>query len=65
MLLSPTFPADEFEKLKEQTINSLVLSRENPGTVAGKDLDVALYGDTPLGRYADAGERRSRSRSTT
>jgi zinc protease len=50
MLMSPTFPADEFEKLKQQTIESLVLSLDNPSNVAGQDMLVELYGDTPLGR---------------
>ena len=50
VLMSPTFPAEEFEKLKQQTIESLVLSLDNPGTVAGRDMVVALYGDSPLGR---------------
>ena len=52
ILRTPTFPADEFEKLKEQSINSLQLAQESPATVADNDLTAALYGDTPLGRYA-------------
>jgi zinc protease len=52
ILLTPTFPADEFAKLKEQSINSLVASQESPTTVARNDLTTALWGDTPLGRYA-------------
>jgi zinc protease len=50
VLLSPAFPADEFEKLKQQSIESLVLSLDSPSTVAGNDLDAALFGDSPLGR---------------
>ncbi|HZN64765.1 MAG TPA: pitrilysin family protein, partial [Tepidisphaeraceae bacterium] len=52
VLTSPTFPADEFRKLKEQAVNSLNLSRDNPRTVAGWDLYDALYGDSPLGAVA-------------
>ncbi|MEA2708648.1 MAG: zinc protease [Phycisphaerales bacterium] len=52
ILRTPTFPAEEFEKLKEQSVNSLQLAQESPGTVAGNDLTTALFGDTPLGRYA-------------
>ena len=52
ILRTPTFPADEFAKLKEQSINSLQVAQENAQTVAGNDLTSALYGDTPLGRYA-------------
>jgi zinc protease len=50
ILMTPTFPADEFEKLRQQTVESLVLALDNASTVAGNDMDEALYGDTPLGR---------------
>jgi zinc protease len=52
ILRTPTFPADEFAKLKEQSINSLQLAQENPATVAGNDLTTELFGDTPIGRYS-------------
>jgi zinc protease len=52
ILREPTFPADEFARLKEQRLNQLRLGRENPGVVAGQDLAAALFGDTPLGRHA-------------
>jgi len=52
ILREPTFPADEFARLKEQRLNQLRLGRENPGIVAGHDLDAALFGHTPLGRHA-------------
>ncbi len=48
----PTFPTSEFAKLKDQTLSELQLSQENPTTVAGEDLNAALWGDTPLGRHA-------------
>ena len=50
VLLQPEFPQEQFDKLKEQTINRLTLSREDPRSVAGMDLSLALYGDTVLGR---------------
>jgi zinc protease len=49
---SPTFPEAEFTKLKEQTVNELRLSQENPSAVAGNDLAAAVWGDSPLGRVA-------------
>ena len=55
VLLTPAFPTDEFEKLKQQTIESLVLSLDTPSVVAGEDLSAALYGDSPLGRSASPG----------
>jgi len=52
ILRRPDFPADEFDRRKEQLLNQLRLGQENPPSVAGHDLAAALYGDTPLGRYA-------------
>jgi zinc protease len=49
VLHEPALPAEEFEKLKVQTINSLTLALEQPATAAGRDLSYALYGDSPLG----------------
>ena len=49
-LRSPDFSPAEFEKLKQQSIESLVLNLDNPTTVAGEEMAAALYGDTPLGR---------------
>ena len=48
----PTFPAEEFARLKAQVVGELQLSQENPTTVAGQDLNAALYGTSPLGRSA-------------
>jgi zinc protease len=52
ILLQPTFSADEFAKLKEQTINGLLQTQESPTTVAMQELSTALYGTGPLGRHA-------------
>jgi zinc protease len=52
ILMQPTFPADEFAKLQNQSIGGLIGSLANPGTVAPRDLTQALYGDTPLGRLS-------------
>ena len=52
MLLSPTFPEDEFAKLKEQSLSTLSLNQESPDHVAGDELTTAMWGDTPIGRYA-------------
>jgi predicted Zn-dependent peptidase len=50
ILREPTFPADEFAKLKEQTVSNLALARENPGSVATNELNRVLFGSSPLGR---------------
>jgi zinc protease len=60
ILREPALPADEFAKLQEQTANELVLSQENPDTVASRDLRLAIYGaDSPLGRSATPQSVRS------
>ena len=50
VLRLPDFPQAQFDKLKEQTVNLLALSREHRRAVSGNDLTAALYGDSPLGR---------------
>jgi zinc protease len=53
MLLQPTLPEGEFEKLKQQTLGTLMQSLADPGTVAGRELNAAVYGEaTPQGRSA-------------
>ena len=50
ILMQPTFPADEFAKLQNQSIGGLIGSLADPKAVAPRDLIGTLYGDTPLGR---------------
>jgi len=50
ILHKPDFPADQFEKLKAQSINSLMAELASPTTVAEREVSRLLYGDTPLGR---------------
>jgi zinc protease len=53
MLLQPTLPEGEFDKLKQQTLGDLMQSLADPATVAGRELNAAVYGDsTPQGRAA-------------
>nr|MBA3273592.1 insulinase family protein [Chthoniobacterales bacterium] len=52
ILRTPTFPEDEFAKLKEQSINALQVDQQSPTWAANIKLTTALFGDTPLGRYA-------------
>ena len=51
MFREPTFDAGEFAKLKEQTLNRIELSEDNPQNVAAEDLNSAVWGDTPLGHH--------------
>ncbi len=50
VLLSPSFPADEFAKLQEETVNNLAVSLDTPTTVADQDMMRSLFGGSPLGR---------------
>jgi len=50
VLRSPRFDADEFARLKEQTLNDLRQKYESPESVASMELAGAIYGDSPLGR---------------
>jgi zinc protease len=52
VLLSPTFPPDEFDKVKELAISGLIAMEHSPGAVADRDLVRALFGGTPLGHPA-------------
>ena len=52
LLLEPTFPEDEFNRIKTQTLSGLKVSRESPTSVAEADLAEALYGESPAGRAA-------------
>lgn len=44
MLLNPVFPAEEFEKLKKQTLSGLASSKEDPEAIAGNVANVVRYG---------------------
>ncbi|HEV7300375.1 MAG TPA: pitrilysin family protein [Tepidisphaeraceae bacterium] len=52
MLTQPRLDADEFAKLKAQTLSGLQVEMESPSGVASRDLMQAIYGPTPLGRSA-------------
>jgi zinc protease len=44
MLFNPTFPTDEFEKLKKQTMSGLAEAKEDPEAIAGNVASVVRYG---------------------
>ncbi len=44
VLLAPTFPQDEFDKLKKQTISGIVSSKDDPNTIATNVGKVLAYG---------------------
>jgi zinc protease len=52
VLLTPTFPADEFAKLKDQSIAELTQSLAAPSVAADKRMITTLFGGSPLGHPA-------------
>jgi zinc protease len=49
---TPTFPADELEKLRKQTLASLAISERQPASKAEREFRKRLFGDHPYGRAA-------------
>lgn len=50
VVLHPSFPADEFEKLKQQGISSLRANEDDPGALMSNLYDARIYGlDHPFG----------------
>ena len=49
---TPTFPADELEKLRKQTLASLAISEREPSTKADREFRRRVFGPHPYGRTA-------------
>ncbi len=47
VILRPTFPAEEFDKLKTQNLSALSQAKEDPDQIASNVADVLRYGDHP------------------
>jgi len=56
----PTFPQDEFEKLKSQTIDAIASAKDDPDNVVGEYAFAFLYGDHPYARPVDGDEATNR-----
>ena len=52
VVLTPTFPPEEFEKLRKQVRTSLAISAAEPSFKAGRELRRRLYGNHPYARTA-------------
>jgi zinc protease len=52
VVLSPTFPEEEFGKLRKQVLTSLAVSSAEPEYVADKEFRRRLYGEHPYSRTA-------------
>jgi predicted Zn-dependent peptidase len=44
ILLMPSFPQEEFDKLKQQTVSGLAFSKDNPDAIAARVNNVVRYG---------------------
>jgi zinc protease len=52
VLLAPTFPADEWERLKTRAKAGLLQQRTQPGFLAGEMMNKVIYGTHPAGRIS-------------
>jgi zinc protease len=52
VVLEPTFPPDEFEKLRKQVLTGLAVSSQEPSYKAGREMRRRLYGAHPYARTA-------------
>jgi len=61
VLLTPTFPDEEFTKYKQQRRAGLIQQRSNPGFLASEMFNKALFGDHPEGRISTTAEALDRT----
>ncbi len=52
VILHPTFPAEEFSKLKSRTLQSMRQQRSQPNFLASEMNAKVIYGTHPAGRYS-------------
>jgi predicted Zn-dependent peptidase len=57
LLRTPTFPPDEFNKLKQQTVEAIAAEKDDAGSVLGTYARVFFYGSHPYGRPTEGDER--------
>ncbi len=57
VILHPSFPKDELEKLKQRNIGALGFQRSDPGFLGGEKMAQVLYGKHPGGRYSMSAEQ--------
>jgi len=59
LLARATFPADEFEKLRDQALAGLKENLADPANVAGRELSIAMWSPAPAGRVQTAQSLRA------
>ena len=52
VLLNPSFPADELERLKVRTRTGLIQQRTQPGFLSAERFSKVIFGDHPAGRVS-------------
>jgi len=60
VVLNPSFPADEFNKLKSRNISAIRLQRSNPGFLSQEMFQKVMYGSHPAARIALSAEQIQR-----
>ncbi|MBX3277488.1 MAG: insulinase family protein [Acidobacteria bacterium] len=60
VILNPTFPADEFNRLKMRGIGQLRQQRAQPGFLANEMFSKAIYANHPGGRFSLSAEQIQR-----
>lgn len=60
VILNPTFPKEDFDKMKSRGIAQLRLARSQPNFLAGEMFSRAMYGSHPGGRFSLNAEQISR-----
>ncbi len=62
VIVNPTFPEKEFERLRQQRLTSLLQQKDRPATIAGLIFGRVLYGDKhPYGLNQSGSEQSVRS----
>jgi zinc protease len=56
VLLNPSFPADEWERLKVRTRAGLIQQRTQPGFLSAERFSKVIFGDHPAGRVSPTPE---------
>jgi zinc protease len=53
MVIHPTFPAEELDRRRKQTISALEVLRDDPSDVADRVFDLLVFAGTPYGHSLD------------
>lgn len=62
VLLNATYPDEELELARTRTLSALQVEKSDPGSLAGRYFQKALYGDHPYGRQPTEESTRSLTR---